>query len=74
MELYLYSRNTSSWRGAQLKHRDNFTFTLHILTTVLCYETCHIVSVFLLWVGKAVLYCNLEDTCMDTSKIPWQSL
>jgi hypothetical protein len=21
--------NTSSWRGAQLKHRDNFTFTFH---------------------------------------------
>jgi hypothetical protein len=23
--------NTSSWRGAQLKHRDNFTFTLHLI-------------------------------------------
>jgi hypothetical protein len=28
MELYLYSSNIPSWRGAQLKHRDNFTFTL----------------------------------------------
>jgi hypothetical protein len=27
MELYLHSPNTPSWRGAQLKHRDNFTFT-----------------------------------------------
>jgi hypothetical protein len=26
MELYLHSPNTPSWRGAQLKHRDNFTF------------------------------------------------
>jgi hypothetical protein len=26
VELYLYSSNTPSWRGAQLKHRDNFTF------------------------------------------------
>jgi hypothetical protein len=25
--LYLHSPNTPSWRGAQLKHRDNFTFT-----------------------------------------------
>jgi hypothetical protein len=25
MELYLYSPNTPLWRGAQLKHRDNFT-------------------------------------------------
>jgi hypothetical protein len=28
VELYLHSLNTPSWRGAQLKHRDNFTFTL----------------------------------------------
>jgi hypothetical protein len=26
VELYLNSPNTPSWRGAQLKHRDNFTF------------------------------------------------
>jgi hypothetical protein len=26
VELYLHSPNTLSWRGAQLKHRDNFTF------------------------------------------------
>jgi hypothetical protein len=26
VELYLHSPNTPSWRGAQLKHRDNFTF------------------------------------------------
>jgi hypothetical protein len=26
--LCLHSNNTLSWRGAQLKHRDNFTFTL----------------------------------------------
>jgi hypothetical protein len=28
VELYLHSPNMPSWRGAQLKHRDNFTFTL----------------------------------------------
>jgi hypothetical protein len=29
LELYLHSPNTPSWRGAQLKHRDNFTFTFY---------------------------------------------
>jgi hypothetical protein len=27
VELYLHSPSTPSWLGAQLKHRDNFTFT-----------------------------------------------
>jgi len=27
VELYLLSPNTPSWRGAQLKHRENFIFT-----------------------------------------------
>jgi hypothetical protein len=26
VELYLHSSNTPPWRGAQFKHRDNFTF------------------------------------------------
>jgi hypothetical protein len=29
VELYLHSPNTPSWRGAQLKHRNNFTFTFY---------------------------------------------
>jgi hypothetical protein len=32
VELYLHYPNTPSWRGAQLKHRDNFNF--YILTFV----------------------------------------
>jgi hypothetical protein len=28
VELYLHSHNALPWLGAQLKHRDNFTFTL----------------------------------------------
>jgi hypothetical protein len=28
VKLYLHSPNASSWRGAQLKHRDNFTLIL----------------------------------------------
>jgi len=26
VELYVHSPNTPSWRGSQLKHKDNFTF------------------------------------------------
>jgi hypothetical protein len=35
VELYFHSPNTPSWRGAQLNHRDNFTFILiyHIFTS-----------------------------------------
>jgi len=32
VELYLCSPNTPSWRGAHLKHRDNFTFYLYQLS------------------------------------------
>jgi hypothetical protein len=28
VELYLHSPNTLLWRGAHLKHTDNFTFTI----------------------------------------------
>jgi hypothetical protein len=28
VEIYLHSPNTPVWRGAQLKHRDYFTFTV----------------------------------------------
>jgi hypothetical protein len=33
VELYLHSPNTPSWRGAQLKHRDNFTFKSFFFVT-----------------------------------------
>jgi hypothetical protein len=33
VELYLHSRNTPSWRGAQLKHRNNFIFTFAFTIT-----------------------------------------
>jgi len=29
VELHIHSPNTPSWRGAQLKHRDNFTFSFY---------------------------------------------
>jgi len=30
MELYLHYPNTPSWRGAQLKHSENFTFIFYL--------------------------------------------
>jgi len=39
VELYLHSSISSSWRGAQLKHRDNFTFT-HICIVKKCVCLC----------------------------------
>jgi len=32
VELYLHSPNKPSWRGAQFKHRENFTFTFFTYT------------------------------------------
>jgi hypothetical protein len=34
VELYLQSPNTPSWRGAVIKHRDNFTFTFIIIIII----------------------------------------
>jgi hypothetical protein len=37
VELYLHSPNMPTWRSAQLKHRENFTFTfnwhIHLMLT-----------------------------------------
>jgi hypothetical protein len=35
VEVYLHFPNSPSWRGAQLKYRDKFTFTLHFTTKIL---------------------------------------
>jgi len=31
VEIYIHSRNTPSWRGAQLKYRTNLTLPLSVL-------------------------------------------
>jgi hypothetical protein len=51
VEPYLHSPNSPSWRGAQLKHRDNFTFTF----------TCsmQLVNKFTLLHLPASSYCTL---------------
>jgi len=40
MELYLHSHNTSSWRGAQLKHRYTFTFYLKLCVHAVLGHSC----------------------------------
>jgi hypothetical protein len=37
MELYIHSPNTPSWRGAHLKHRDNFTLPYLTLSRVMVF-------------------------------------
>jgi hypothetical protein len=39
VELYFHFPNTPSWRGAQLKHRDNFTMKLTSVTVCL-FQLC----------------------------------
>jgi hypothetical protein len=34
VDLYFHSPNTSSWRDAQLKHRDNFTFYMYRISQI----------------------------------------
>jgi hypothetical protein len=45
VELYLYSPNTPSWRGAQLKHRDNFMWRMHDVEILPVLSTTHISEV-----------------------------
>jgi hypothetical protein len=40
VNLYLHSPNTPLWRGAQLKHRDNFTFYfIHYISITVTFRT-----------------------------------
>jgi hypothetical protein len=40
MELYLHSPNIPSWRGSQLMHRNNFTFTFYTSDFLEIVELC----------------------------------
>jgi tryptophan synthase alpha subunit len=54
VELYIHSPTTPSWRGAQLKHRDNFTFYLTVYgvtTQKISNRTIHKPVRHLLWFG-----------------------
>jgi hypothetical protein len=52
--LYLHSPNSPSWRGAQLKHRDNFTFYLYvqILSLAPYSQTLSVYVLTLVWDSK----------------------
>jgi hypothetical protein len=39
VDLYLHSPKTPPWRGAHLKHRDNFTFTFYCETRCSSFHT-----------------------------------
>jgi hypothetical protein len=76
VELYLHSPNTPSWRGAQLKHRDNFTSKLSLCLTkhhtMKAYSGLHILTfLFLLdsicwnislWGGN--FSCKYNNICI----------
>jgi hypothetical protein len=66
VELYLQFPNTPSWRGAQLKRRDNFTFTFMINTVVWTENTYYITSTKLLQTDKES-YNNLSICFVEGS-------
>jgi hypothetical protein len=75
--------NTPSWRGAQSKHRDNFTFALHLCVCV-CFkhiptaclllntgrfvETCQAFSLLCVTHPKNIVYnMKLKSVCVLNS-------
>jgi hypothetical protein len=79
VELYIHSPNTPSWRGAQLKHRDSFTFTFTLVvaaghyihghnrrtnTTIECNEM-EAVNRVLAWVGLEVKFTHIISISFD---------
>jgi hypothetical protein len=55
----LHSPNTPLWRGAQLRHRDNFTFTFHdIFFSLIVLMLCFVTDTTTLYTGFC--YCSLE--------------
>jgi hypothetical protein len=65
VELYLHSPNKPSWRGAQLKYRDNFTFTFTLPQAV--GEGCMIWACSKVCLFLCVDYCKeLLSTAIST--------
>jgi hypothetical protein len=65
VDLYLHSPNTPSWRGDQLKRRDNFTFTFHETVTWGQFRQARWVMQhwnFILWPGLLYRKCNITCT------------
>jgi hypothetical protein len=75
VELYLHSPNTPSWRGAQLKHRDNFTLLSYVFKMTGLLRQLHATSgleivfskqTFRVFVKKQYMhsYRRVETTCL----------
>jgi hypothetical protein len=58
VELYLHSPNMASWRGAQLKYRDNFTFTFTCLVCGFESDKATFISLGLLKTDFIKIICN----------------
>jgi hypothetical protein len=67
VELYLHSPNTLSWRGAQLKHRDNFTFYLYLYTHTHTHTHTQFSSSWFPW----ICICNYR-TCRSMNYVESQ--
>jgi hypothetical protein len=65
VELYLHSPDMPSWYGAQLKHRDNFTFTFYWLNCVLASKSVtgsfmlYSQAMFLILLCLSMFLCNI---------------
>jgi len=59
LELYHHTPNMPSWRGAQLKHRDNFIFTV-IKQAYACSND------YILWILICAAQCEIAYWSSDT--------
>jgi uncharacterized Tic20 family protein len=66
VELYLHSHNTSSRRGAHLKHRDNFTFTIVVVVVVVVVLIIIIIIIIIISILVAVVGM---DRCRTNSQV-----
>jgi hypothetical protein len=68
VELYLHFPNTASWRGAPLKHRDNFTFTF--IPRRLLFITIGLQSYW--WINALMSYVKSQTYTMRFQKVTFQ--
>jgi hypothetical protein len=60
VELYLLSSDTPSWRGAQLRHRDNFTFTF-IHSIIIIITTTTTTTIIIIIIIIIIIFSNRID-------------
>jgi hypothetical protein len=72
VELYFHSPNTPSWRGAQLNHRDNFTFTFYLLP--LCVPEQNTNKTFLSLFHSSSVYMLEMQTVEGKTEPPFEPM